>query len=77
MGRPTLKVRFNGAPMHAKVQGTALIAYLPGQFIQITGVEGRTYLDPGRQAWGGRSNRRRKDAAREADSKAASGYGGR
>ena len=45
MGRPTLKVRFNGAPMHSKVQGTALIAYLPGQFIQITGVEGRTYLD--------------------------------
>ena len=44
MGRPTLKVRFNGAPMHAKVQGTALIAYLRGQFIQITGVEGRTYL---------------------------------
>ena len=44
MGRPTLKVRFNGAPMHAKVQGTALIAYLHGQFIQITGVEGRTYL---------------------------------
>ena len=44
MGRPTLKVRFNGAPMHAKVQGTALIAYLRGQFIQITGVEGRTCL---------------------------------
>ena len=30
--------------MHAKVQGTVLIAYLRGQFIQITGVEGRTYL---------------------------------
>ena len=44
MGRPTLKVGFNGAPMHSKVQGTALIAYLHGQFIQITGVEGRTYL---------------------------------
>ena len=38
------KYSFNGAPMHSKVQGTALIAYLPGQFIQITGVEGRTYL---------------------------------
>ena len=44
LGRPALKVSFNGAPMHAKVQGTALIAYLPEQFIQITGVEGRTYL---------------------------------
>ena len=44
MGRPTLKVRFNGAPMHANVQGTALIAYLKKDFIQITGVEGRTYL---------------------------------
>ena len=30
--------------MHAKVQGTALIAYLRGQFIQIAGVEGRTCL---------------------------------
>ena len=44
IGRPTLKVRFKGAPMHAKVQGTALIAYLKDDFIQITGVEGRTYL---------------------------------
>ena len=44
LGRPALKVSFNGAPMHAKVQGTALIAYLSGKFIQITGVEGRTYL---------------------------------
>ena len=44
LGRPALKVSFNGAPMHAKVQGTALIAYLRGEFIQITGVEGRTYL---------------------------------
>jgi hypothetical protein len=43
-GRPALKVSFNGAPMWAKVQGTALIAYLPGAFIEITGVEGRTYL---------------------------------
>ena len=44
LGRPALRVSFNGAPMHAKVQGTALIAYLPGEFIQITGVEGRTFL---------------------------------
>ena len=44
IGRPTLKVRFKGAPMHAKVQGTVLIAYLKDDFIQITGVEGRTYL---------------------------------
>ncbi len=42
--RPKLRVSFKGAPMHAKVQGTALIAYLSGDFIQITGVEGRTYL---------------------------------
>ena len=44
LGRPALKVSFNGAQMHAKVQGTVLIAYLPGEFIQITEVEGRTFL---------------------------------
>jgi hypothetical protein len=44
LGRATLKVSFDGAPMVAKVQGTAVIAYLPGKFIEITEVEGRTYL---------------------------------
>jgi hypothetical protein len=44
LGRATLKVSFGGAPMVAKVQGTAVIAYLPGRFIEITEVEGRTYL---------------------------------
>ena len=44
LGRSTLKVSFDGAPMVAKVQGTAVIAYLPGKFIEITEVEGRTYL---------------------------------
>src|SRR5260221_9141110 len=44
LGRATIGVSFNGAPMFAKVQGTALVAYLPGAFIEITGVEGRTYL---------------------------------
>jgi hypothetical protein len=44
LGRPAIGVSFNGAPMFAKVQGTALVAYLPGAFIEITGIEGRTYL---------------------------------
>ena len=73
LGRPALKVSFNGAPMHAKVQGTALIAYLRGKFIQITGVEGRTYPGPGRQAWGSCGHRCGKNAAGEAGSEAASG----
>ena len=77
MGRPTLKVRFNGAPMHAKVQGTALIAYLPGQFIQITGVEGRTYLVREGRLGEIVAIDAGKMLRREADSEAASGYGGR
>ena len=44
LGRATIGVSFNGAPMLAKVQGTALVAFLPGAFIEITEVEGRTYL---------------------------------
>ncbi len=44
LGRGAVKVDFGGAPMVAKVHGTALIAYLPGGFVEITGVEGRTYL---------------------------------
>ena len=43
-GRPIIRVDFVGAPMWLKVQGTAVVAYLPGQHIQVSELEGRSVL---------------------------------